>query len=100
MSEHGHGPGHDDWHNDCHEFGYHCNCDCDEKNYGNRSSGTGGGMSTIGAILITIASFVVLALLFMVFGVDVEKIPGIVLIIMLYIVVFIISMICVIFGIW
>jgi hypothetical protein len=84
MSEHGHGPGHDDWHNDCHEFGYHCNCDCDEKNYGNRSSGTGGGMSTIGAILCTIGAFVGAALVFTVLGVD--DVPVIVILIVIAII--------------
>jgi hypothetical protein len=91
MSEHG--SGHNDWHNDCHEFGYHCNCDCDEKKYGNNSSGTGGGISNFGEILCTIGGFIGAALVFMLLGIDVDDVPVIVILIVIVVVAVILALI-------
>lgn len=59
------------------DTGYHysdCtgyNCNCDESKYSSVSSGR--GVSTFGAILATIATFILTALFFVVIGADTEN---------------------------
>lgn len=53
---------------------------------GRHSYGRRGGMSTFGAILCVIGGFVGVAVIFTLFGVDVEKVPASVIVILLIIV--------------
>jgi hypothetical protein len=57
-------------------------CDCDEKNYGYHSSASNGNISTFGAILCVVGGLIGTALVFCLFGIDAENVPGIVIIIL------------------
>ena len=54
-------------------------CDCDERKYG--SYGSGGGISTFGAILLTVGSFILTIFIISLFSSDVDDVPaGVILI--------------------
>lgn len=60
------------------------NCNCDERKYGSVSSGK--GVSAFGAILATIATFILTALFFVVIGADTENLSMVAFFIVLSIV--------------
>lgn len=74
------------------------NCDCDERRYGSHSSNSGKGMSTFGAVLCTVGSFIGTALIFVLLGIDIENIPGIVIIIVWIIIAAVLAVIGSFFG--
>ena len=49
-------------------------CDCDERKYG--SYGSGGGISTFGAIPLTIGCFILTAFIISLFSSDVDDVPA------------------------
>ena len=53
---------------------------------GYHSSRSGNGMSTLGAILCVIASFIGAALVFTLLGIDVENVPAIVILIVIIVI--------------
>jgi hypothetical protein len=57
-------------------------CDCDEKNYGHRSSSSNGNMSTLGAILCVVGGLIGTAAIFVLFGIEVDDVPAIVIVIL------------------
>ncbi len=85
MGEHGHNNGFDN-------NGYHYSnctgpyCDCDERRYGSPSHGSGGGMSTFGAIICTIGGFLGTALIFTLLDIDVENVPAVVIVVVIAII--------------
>lgn len=73
--------------------GFHYN-DCIYDGTGSNSgysSGSGNGISTFGAIMCIIVSFVGVAFLFMIFDVDVESVPTFVIVVLLIIMVSVIA---------
>ena len=84
MSEHGHDNGYD-------RNGFHYDnctgpyCNCDNKRYGSSPS-SGGGMSILGAVLVTIVAIIITAIIFMPVDNSGGDVPGFVVIIVLIVV--------------
>ena len=62
-----------------------CTYEGTEGNY-RYSSGSGNGMSTFGAILCVIGGFVGVALLLMILNIEVDDVPGVVLVILIIVI--------------